>query len=92
MNDQNAQNMALDALLWLSGEEELVSSFIAMTGADVQDLRRQAQNPEFLGFVMDFVLSDDSLVISCAQSLGVAPENLAQIRARLPGGDVPDWT
>ncbi len=92
MNDQDAETMALDVLLWLSGEDELVGNFMARTGAEVQDLRTQAQNPDFLGFVMDFVLSDDRLVMSCAQSIGVAPESLAQLRMHLPGGDTPNWT
>jgi hypothetical protein len=31
-------------------------------------------------------------VIDCATALGWRPEEVLQIRAALPGGDLPHWT
>ncbi|MEL6953820.1 MAG: DUF3572 domain-containing protein [Pseudomonadota bacterium] len=87
-----AEQSALGALAWLIGNDELVPVFLGATGVSEADLRARAAEPDFLASVMDFLLMDDAWVISCAQNFNWPPEHLAEIRAALPGGDLPNWT
>ena len=92
MTREMAEQSALGALAWLSGNDELVPVFLGATGVSEADLRARAAEPDFLASVMDFLLMDDAWVSSCAQNFNWPPEHLAEIRAALPGGDLPNWT
>ena len=62
------------------------------TGASEADLRAGAQDPEFLGSVLDFVMMDDAWVVAFCAEAGL--ENTAPMAARaaLPGGAQVHWT
>lgn len=92
MRQEMAERRALDVLSWLLGEDELLPVFMGASGVSEQDFRSRAGEPEFLASVLDFVLMDDQWVISCAASIGAAPEEIVSIRAALPGGGLPHWT
>lgn len=87
-----AETIALQSLTWLLQEEELLPRFLAATGADPAQIAELARESAFLGAVLDFLLTEDSLVLACAEAVGVAPEAILRARAALPGGDVPHWT
>lgn len=87
-----AELLALQALGWIAGQEDLAGSFLGATGAGVDDLRERAGDPEFLGFVLDFLLSDEEALLAFCQASGVAPDRPMRARAALPGGDLPNWT
>ncbi len=92
MKQKDAENIALRAFGWLSSEPEIIGGFLGMSGANVEELRDGAQNPEFLGFVLEFVLSQDEYVLRCAEDIEARPEDILMARAVLPGGDAPNWT
>ena len=87
-----AEALALQSLSWLLQDEELLPRFLVATGADPAQMAILAQDSGFLGAVLDFLLTEDSLVLACAEAAGVAPESVLQARAALPGGDIPHWT
>lgn len=87
-----AEELAIAALGWMAGDDELLQAFILRTGLGPQALREAAGSAEFLGGVLDFILEDDARVLALAGALGCAPEEIAAARARLPGGDLPHWT
>ncbi len=92
MNRDSAERIGIQALGWLAGNDEYLQRFLDTGGASAGDLRRRAQEPEFLGFVLDFLLMDDAMVLAFCADTGIAPEVPMQARAALPGGDMPDWT
>jgi Protein of unknown function (DUF3572) len=92
IRQETAETIALHALTWLVGEEELLPQFLAATGAGVSDLKQAAGDPDFLGSVLDYILSDDSIAGAATGALGLPPDGLMQARAALPGAPVPDWT
>lgn len=92
MKKQTAENIALQAFAWLSSDPEIAGGFMGLSGASPEELRAGARNPEFLGFVLDYILSDDRYVVECAGAIDLRPEEIAMARHYLPGGDAPDWT
>lgn len=89
---ETAETVALQALGWLAGNEELMPVFLGSTGASVDDVKRQAGDPAFLGSVLDFIMMDDNWVIDCAASAAMPPERIMQARQSLPGGEQINWT
>lgn len=87
-----AETLAAQALGWMAGDADLLGRFLALSGAAAADLRPRAAEPEFLGFVLDFLLADEAALIAFAAAKGVRPEQVARARASLPGGVLPNWT
>jgi hypothetical protein len=87
-----AERYALSVLTWLVGQDDLIGVFMGASGASVDDLKRGARSPEFLGAVLDFVLMDDQWVIRFAQDNNEKPDLMMQARAVLPGGEAVHWT
>jgi hypothetical protein len=92
MRRPEAETLALDALIWLAGREDAFGAFLAASGLSPADVRRRGRDPEFLGFVLDFLLSDEALTRAFAADTGAAPDAPMRARAALPGGDAPFWT
>ena len=92
MLQETAETRALEVLAWLAGQDDLFPVFMGATGASRDDLAVRAADAEFLASVVDFVLMDDAWVLLWANATGQPPESLSQVRAVLPGGDLPNWT
>lgn len=92
MKQADAEVFATRALGWIAGEPDCMAGFLGMTGAEIGDLRARAADPEFLGFVVDYLLGNEEMLLACAEALGAAPEMFQRARAGLPGGDLPHWT
>ncbi|HUS52486.1 MAG TPA: DUF3572 domain-containing protein [Thermohalobaculum sp.] len=87
-----AEALAVQALAWMAGDPELIGRFLAATGAGPADLRVRAAEPEFLGFVLDFLLSDEAALVAFAAAANIRPDLPMRARVALPGGDLPNWT
>jgi len=92
VNRGEAEAMAIGALGWLAGDDEALGSFLGAAGAAPEDLRIRSQEPEFLGFVMDFLLGDERLLFAFCDAQTLPYEAPMRARAALPGGDLPNWT
>jgi len=92
MQQESAETIALQALGWLAGNEELLPVFQGATGASEADLRVRATEPEFLGSVLDFLMMDDAWVVAFCDSQGLSYETPMMARVALPGGAQMSWT
>jgi hypothetical protein len=92
MQRKQAEIRALSVLEWLVGNDELLPVFLSATGASEADLRLRAEESEFLGSVLDFLMMDDAWVISYCDSQSLPYEILMQARQALPGGQDVSWT
>ncbi|PZQ51437.1 MAG: DUF3572 domain-containing protein [Rhodovulum sulfidophilum] len=92
MRRERAIEIAEQGLIWLAGEPDAMGAFLAASGLAPSDLRARVEEPEFLGFVLDFLLGDEATLLAFCGATGVAPAEPARARAMLPGGDIPDWT
>lgn len=92
MKSEDAETIGLRALAWLAGNDELFAVFLGSSGAGAGDVRDMAQDPAFLGSVLDFVAMDDRWVVAFCESAGLAYDAPLRARAALPGGESVHWT
>ncbi len=92
MTREQAIVTGLQALSHIAIDEDLFGAFLNQAGTDAADVRARAMDPEFLGFVLDFLMQDDARVIGFATTQAIPPEDVAVARRALPGGDTPEWT
>jgi hypothetical protein len=92
MGREGAIECGQKALIWLSGEPEALGAFLGASGLAPGEVRARAADPEFLGFLLDFLLGDEPMLLAFCRDTGAAPTEPARARALLPGGDLPHWT
>ena len=83
---------ALQALGWVASDPDRLGAFLNMTGAAAADLAQSVAEPAFLGSVLDFLLSEDVLVIGFCDSQNLPYDTPMRARAALPGGAQWHWT
>jgi hypothetical protein len=89
---ESAELLGLQALGWIAARPDLAGRFLSATGASAEEMRARAADPEFLGFVLDFLLADEAALLAFAAEVGVRPDRPLRARAALPGGALPHWT
>lgn len=92
MKQTEAEIIALKALAWLVGNDDLLPVFLGASGASEGDLKARATSPEFLISVLDFLANDDAWVIGFCDSAGLPYELPQCARQALPGGAQIHWT
>jgi hypothetical protein len=76
MSTETATTVALKILAFLAETEDALDRLFALTGMDVATLRAQADEPETLGAVLDFLLGDEPLLIRFCESSGLDPKSI----------------
>jgi hypothetical protein len=79
-----ASDIALKLLGYMAESEELFG-FMDQSGLDQQSLTSQATDPAFHAAVLDFVLSDETLLLAFAGNAGINPADILKHRSKLPG-------
>ena len=92
LSEESAEILAIKALSWLVGNDDLLPVFLGSTGATEADLRQRSKDPEFLASVLDFLLMDDAWVQGFCDVEGYAGDFPLRARAALPGGAQVNWT
>ena len=87
-----AETLALRALTWLVGNDELLPVFLGATGASEGDLRARAGEPEFLASVLDFLMMDDAWIVAFCDAQNLPYDQPMQARAALAGPADMHWT
>ncbi len=92
MDEEQARTIGLRALGWLVAQEELLPVFLGATGCSLAEIRARAEEDEFLGSVLDFLLMDDAWIVQMGADLDLPPQLPARARMALPGGRPRAWT
>ena len=87
-----AEIKALEALIWLSKNQELLRDFMEQSGGTVTDIFKRAKDPQFLMFVVEYCLTTDEIALKCAKALQIKPEELKEVLIMLPGSETYNWT
>ena len=85
-----AQETAVAALSWLAEDSERLQRFLAVSGLGPQNLRSAADDPGFLGAILDYLAADESLLVAFATHINLAPEIVMQARLRLSAREPRD--
>ncbi|MDB4122524.1 DUF3572 domain-containing protein [Octadecabacter sp.] len=92
MKPERAEQIAILALTWLASKDEILPVFIGASGASADDLIGQAENPAFLGSVLEFVTMDDAWVVEFCDQNQLKYEEPLRARYSLPGAEAVHWT
>ena len=78
--------LAIEALVYLAGDPELLSRFLALTGIAASDIRQAAQEPRFLAGVLQFFLSHEPTLMRFCADKAIDPAAVEAAYRSLPGG------
>lgn len=92
MSRDRAEVIALQAVSWLAGEDDLLPVFLGATGASEDDFRQGIGNEYFLGSVLDFILMDDAWIGGFCGAFALPMEAPSEARMALSGGVQVHWT
>lgn len=79
----DAEILALRALAYVIGDDELGPRLLALTGLDPATLRERAGDRTLLAATLAFLEAHEPSLIACAEALEVKPEALVAARAAL---------
>ena len=92
MSPELAETIALQALAWLVGNDDLCPTFLGATGSSVDDLRARATDTAFQASVLEFVTMDDAWVMAFCDTVNIAYDQPLMARYALPGAAAVHWT
>ncbi|MCL3882163.1 DUF3572 domain-containing protein [Marivita sp. GX14005] len=87
-----AEAIALRAIAWLAGNDDLLPVFMGATGVDEAAFRNGLADPDFQASVLDFLMMDDAWIVAFCDAEALPYERLMEARATLPGGAQVHWT
>jgi len=92
MKEELAEILALHALGFVAGDEDILTAYLRLSGMSLENLKKDAGNKEVLGSILDFLLQNEKRLLEfcqteyCRTAL-IQPEALAKARRHFPGGD-----
>lgn len=86
LNTTDAESLAIEALVWLANDKELLPRFLSLTGIEASAIRDAAREPGFLAGVLQFYLSHEPTLLRFCNETGRNPASIERAAAFLPGG------
>ena len=83
VSQSDAEMVAINALSFIAGEQDLLNRFLSLTGLNVAEIRKSAAEPGFLAGVLDFLIDHESFLIVYATSINWPPERVKLARIAL---------
>ncbi len=80
MTPDAAATLALDALAYLAGVPDAFDRFADLSGLDRNTVRARAQEPSFLVAVLDFMLTDEQLLVEFCGDASIDPQAVHMAR------------
>ena len=80
---EDAETLALRALVWALVEPERAMRLIDTTGLQPSDLRTRASDPAVLIAALNFLEAYEPDLIACAASMAIPPAELVRARETL---------
>ena len=85
MTPERAEITALQALGFLAADEDRLARFLAASGIDAAALREQAGSRDLAVAILDFMLSDEVLLLEFCDHESIDPRNMLRMRHILGG-------
>jgi hypothetical protein len=80
-----AESLAVQALAYLAGEPERLGRFLALSGLGPEQVRLAASEPGFLAGVLEYLSSDEALLVDFADQVRIEPAEIVRAQAALSG-------
>jgi hypothetical protein len=90
MDRTRAEAMAVEALAFLGRSPERLIRFLDVSGLRPDTLRAATAEPGFFAGLMDYLVSDEELLLAFAGEIGASPESVMQARQVLSPAEFPD--
>jgi len=88
MNKEAAETLAIRAITYIAGDDELLEGLFAQSGIGIDDLKSGITSNDIQRGVLDFLLSHEPFVVGFVEDAGYAPEDPARAQVVLAGGPV----
>jgi hypothetical protein len=97
MTPQAATGIAARMLDWMVSDPARLGAFLTATGLEPDQLRAGygpagLTDPALALALLDFVMSDEGLLLTTCHALDLPPDTPARAQAALGGGPGPHWT
>lgn len=89
-NNEAAESLAIQILVWLSQDEKLMQRFLSLSGIEASSIRQAATEPGFLAGVIQFLLNHEPTLLSFCEENNVNPAELQKANISL-SGQQPIW-
>jgi len=76
MNKDEAESIAVSAFAFITCDEERMGRFLAVSGLRPDTIRAAAAEPGFFAGILDYVASDEALLLALAKELNTKPEHV----------------
>lgn len=83
------ENVAIAALGWIAGNEDMLGRFLALTGIEASQIRGAAAEPGFLTGVLDFLMAHEPSLMAFCNETETDPETVQQAREAFGSRD--EW-
>ena len=87
-SSSEAEILALHVVAFITQRDNVLQQLIVQTGMTPSTLRERTHDPEFLAGVVDFLLSNEQLLLEFCKFEKLAPTRLLRIRQKLPGATI----
>ena len=77
MSKEDAERLAIASLGLIAEEPETLGRFLSVTGLGPETLRNAASEPGFLAAVIEYMLTDESLLLAASERFRVRPTMFA---------------
>ena len=79
--------IALQLMAFIASNEERLERFSALSGIGLFEMQNGSQDLVFLGFMLDYALQDEALILEFAQNHQISPQTLVNARRNFPGAN-----
>jgi hypothetical protein len=80
-----ATELAIAALTFIAEDPERLGRFLALSGVGPESLRTAAREPNFLLGILDYMMSDEAMLVAFAEHSGIDPMDVGRARDALAG-------
>ena len=85
LNASEASSITLNLVGFIASDDDRLERFLNLSGISLEDLRSGAANPAFQGFVLDYALQDEKLIVDFSVNAGIKADLIQMARFALPG-------
>lgn len=85
MTREIAEQLAVQALQFLTSDGERLERFMSLSGLDPGTMRAASSGDSFLAAILEYLMGDESLLLVFATEIAAPPENVASAWRTLTG-------